>query len=35
MKKSIFIIFTLFASIMYGQNGTIKGKILDKQSELH
>ena len=34
MNKSICIIFTLFASIMYGQNGTIKGKILDKQSEL-
>ena len=34
MKKSIYIIFTLFASIMYGQNGTIKGKVLDKQSEL-
>ncbi|WP_027077919.1 carboxypeptidase regulatory-like domain-containing protein, partial [Maribacter antarcticus] len=34
MKKSIYIIFTLFTSIIYGQNGTIKGKILDKQSEL-
>ncbi|WP_034059689.1 TonB-dependent receptor [Lacinutrix jangbogonensis] len=33
MKKSIYIIFTLFTSIVYGQNGTIKGKIIDKQSE--
>jgi hypothetical protein len=34
MKKSIYILFTLFTSIMYGQNGTIKGKLIDKQSEL-
>jgi len=34
MKKSIYIIFTLFASMMYGQTGTIKGKVIDKQSEL-
>jgi hypothetical protein len=34
MKKAIYIIFMLLTAVMFAQNGTIKGKIIDKQSEL-
>lgn len=34
MNKLLCIFFTLLTTVMYSQSGTIKGKILDKQSEL-
>ena len=34
MKQSLCIIFMLLTSVMYSHDGTIKGKVLDRQSEL-
>ena len=34
MKKPIYIIFMFLTAVMFAQKGTIKGRVIDKQSEL-